>query len=184
MSRSISARIVVLMAAFAAIAAACGPGGSATGGIGGTGAPATEIAGGAGTAAPGTAAPGGNATAGKACDLLSDQDIEDITGATVTEKLDNVADTVYANHCRWSLSAGEINLGIISPGGREHYDRYVAIITGLEAVDGLPADIATRQDLTGTIFAVKDDTLVDVFTIGVVAPDEDIVRRVLDNLGG
>jgi hypothetical protein len=182
MARQLRAPYLVALSLLAVALAACG---GASGGA--TGAPTAGVP--AGTAGPagtpgaaGTAPTGGEAAAIRACDLLSDADIEELTGSTVVEKLDNVADTIYANHCRWNLAAGEINLGIVRPGGRDFYDTRLGIVNGLVPVEGLAADTATFQELTGTIWAVKDDTLVDLFTIGVVAPDKDIVARVLANL--
>lgn len=180
MARPLHPSRLVALALLASITAACG-GGAATAAPPDGGLPSNAAAtmAPAGTDAADTGAP---AAAVRACDLLSDADIEELTGSTVVEKLDNVLDTTYANHCRWNLKAGEINLGVVAPGGRTFYDERIGFINGLEPVEGLDAEIATLQDLTGSIFAVKNDVLVDIFTIGIVAPDVDIVARVLENL--
>ncbi|HET9852794.1 MAG TPA: hypothetical protein VFP56_09840 [Candidatus Limnocylindrales bacterium] len=126
---------------------------------------------------------GNGVTNARACDLLSDADLQEITQSAVIAKTDTAADTIFANFCRWNLPGAEIDLGVVSPGGRAWYDEHVAILNGLQPVSGLPADVAVLQELTGSIFAVKGDTYIDLFTIGVRAPDEDLVRRVLENLG-
>jgi hypothetical protein len=189
------AAVVAVLAALAACSspAATAPrttGTSATAGpdgtTGTTGVSGTPAA--AATTGP-TATSGGNGngngvTSARACDLLSDADLQEITQSAVIAKTDTAMDTIFANFCRWNLPGGEIDLGIVSPGGRVWYDEHVAILNGLQPVTGLPADVAVLQELTGSIFAVKGDTYIDLFTIGVRAPDEDLVRRVLENLGG
>ncbi len=126
-----------------------------------------------------------------ACTLLTDADIEEMTGTTVVAKDDNVADTVYANHCRWTLTRsdggnGELDLGILSPGGRERYD-HSGGTSGLDPIDGLPADLAGEDTNVGGIFAVRGDTLLDVFSTGLGLSTEtevELMRRALERLGG
>jgi hypothetical protein len=142
-----------------------------------------------------SSAPMGAATAppavGPACDLLTDAAIERITGATVESKTDSIADTVYANACRWTLKrtdggTAELDLGILSPGGRDRYD-HSGGVDGLAPIDGLPADAAGEDSNTGTIFAVRNDTLVDVFTLGLgtrQAIPVELTRAVLEHLFG
>lgn len=178
----------VLTAALAAIVlAGCGGGTPGPSGVAPTGAVPTA-------AAPTSAGPNPTpppATTSRACDLLSDADLEELTGSTVVSKDDNVADTVYANHCRWTLQRadggmGELDLGVLSPGGRDRYD-HTGGPSGLEPIDGLPADAAGMDDLTNSVFAVRGDTMVDLFALGL-GLDADakvaIVRRVLEHLGG
>ena len=175
-----------------AVLAACSSPAATTPGTTGTTGPAGTTGVTGTPAAPSTAGPaataGGNgsggATSARACDLLSDADLQEITSSPVLEKTDTAMDTIFANFCRWNLQGAEIDLGIISPGGRAWYDEHVAILNGLKPVSGLPADIAVLQELTGSIFAVKGDTYIDLFTLGVRAPDEDLVRRIIENLGG
>ncbi|MEO5704942.1 MAG: DUF3558 family protein [Candidatus Limnocylindrales bacterium] len=126
----------------------------------------------------------------RACDLLTDADLEAITGAKVASRDDNVADTVYANHCRWTLTrpdggSGTVDLGILSPGGRERYD-HSGGPAGPEPIDGLPADDAGTDTNTRTIFAVRGDTLVDIFTHArwSTAKDIELMRTVLEHLFG
>lgn len=148
------------------------------------------------TTAPGGPTAGSGASAGpvtiaKACDLLTDSDIVELTGTTVVSKEDNVADTVYVNHCRWTLQRpdggnGTLDLGVLSPEGRERYD-HTGGPEGLKPIQGLPADDAGTDDLTGSIFAVRGDTMVDVFTLSLLLSEEteiEVMRRVLDRLGG
>jgi hypothetical protein len=126
-----------------------------------------------------------------ACTLLSDEDLLGLTGSTVTKMEDNVADTVYANHCRWTLKrsnggSGTVDLGILSPGGRDRYD-HSGGGDGLKPIEGLPADDAGTDDITGTIFAVRGDTLVDVFTLSLgltPAQEIEIAKLVLLHLPG
>lgn len=106
-------------------------------------------------------------------------------------KDDNVADTVYQNHCRWTLQRpdggnGTLDLGVLSPGGRDRYD-HTGGSSGLEPIDGLPADDAGTDDLTSSIFAVRGDTMVDVFSLSLLLSPEteiEVMRRVLERLGG
>jgi hypothetical protein len=176
--RSMNRAVLLLILAFAA--AACG---SAT-------APP----------AGGTAAPGGTAALGAsgappaiapACDLLSDEELATITGATVVSKDDNVADTVYANHCRWTLQRpdggnGTVDLGILSPEGRQRYD-VTSEQTAFEPFEGLPADDAGGDPESATIYAVRGDTLVDVYALGLGLSREatgELARAVLQRLFG
>ena len=168
------ALFVMALAIAAAAFAACGGTPPATG-AGGTGGPATA----------------GPVAVSRACELLTDADITALTGSTVVSKDDDVADTVYANHCRWTLEradggAGTLDLGILSPGGRERYD-HTGGSSGLEPIEGLPADAAGLDDTTGSVFAVRGDTLVDVFPVGLGLDTEAktaLVRRVLEHLSG
>lgn len=150
-----------------------------------------------GGATPGaTAASTGAASAppaaiAKACDLLTDADIVAITGTTVVSKDSNVADTIYENHCRWTLKrpdggTGTLDLGILSPGGREVYD-HSGGTSGLQSIGGLPADAAGLDTNTGSVFAVRGDVLIDVFTLSLLLEtdtDIEIARTVLERLFG
>ena len=166
----------LVIAAFAFALAACG-GGS----------PSTPAAPGGASPAASPAAP----TTARACELLTDADIEELTGATVVSKADDVEDTVYVNHCRWTLErpgggTGTLDLGVVSSGGREIYD-HSGGTSGLEPIAGLPADDAGRDTVTGSIFAVRGDTLVDVFALSLgLGRDEpvEVARRVLERLFG
>ncbi len=164
----------------AALVAGCG---------GGPGTP-TGTPPGPGTTAPGSTA-GVPAAIPAACTLLTDGDVTELTGLTVVSREDNVADTVYANHCRLTIQrsdggSGTLDVGILSPGGRERYD-HSGGSAGLEPIEGLPADDAGLDTNVGGIFAVRGDTLVDVYTLSLGLEDEtevEIVRRVLERLGG
>jgi hypothetical protein len=172
--------ILVLGAVLAIAAAGCSQGPAATG----TGPTTRPDATSGSPTQPAASLPASTAaaTGPRACDLLTDADIQELGGVAVVSKTDDVLDTIYSNNCRWQLEVGEINLGIVSPGGRDFYDTRLGIVNGLEPVEGLPADTAVLQEITGTIWAVKGDTLIDLFTIGVGAPDVELVRRVIENL--
>lgn len=159
--------------------------------------PAAFAAAACGGAAPSASTAAGGATSpppvaiARACDLLTDADIESITGTTVVSKSDNVADTIYANHCRWTLQRpdggnGTLDLGVFSPGGRELYD-HSGGTAGLEPLEGLPADDAGLDTNTGSVFAVQGDTLVDVTTLSILSDtdkDVQLARKVLERLFG
>lgn len=170
-----AARPLVLVLA-AALLGACG----------GQNVAPTQTAGGPGAT---TGAPPGVVPA--ACTLLTDADLEELTGATVVSKDDNVADTVYANHCRWTVQradggTGSVDLGILTPKGREVYD-HSGGTGGLQPIDGLTADDAGLDTTTGSIFAVRGDMLVDVFTLSLgLSTDEAValMRRALERLDG
>lgn len=166
-------RITAVLATFVFAAGACG----------GPGPGASSVP------SPGPSAP---ATIGKACDLLTDAEIGALTGSTVVSKTDNVQDTVYANHCRWTLQradgggTGEVDLGVLSPGGRERYD-HSGGTNGLEPVEGLPADDAGTDSNTGSLFAVRGDTMIDIFALGLGLSTEEkveLARTVLEHLFG
>jgi hypothetical protein len=126
-----------------------------------------------------------------ACTVLSDTDIAAITGLAVVSKDDDVADTVYANHCRWTIrradgGAGTLDLGLLSPEGRERYDRTSEQLA-FEPFDGLPADAAGGDPDSASIYAVRGDTLVDVYALGLGLSREttgELARRVLEQLFG
>lgn len=175
--RTMPRRLALSLAVGTFVVGACGgaPGGpNPSTGPQGTGTPAT---------AP--------ASIGRACDILTDADIQEITGTTVVSKTDNVADTVYANRCRWTLQRedggnGTFDLGILSPGGRERYDRSGGN-SGLQPLDGLPADDAGVDPNVGGIFAVRGDTLIDVYTLSLLLSTEqeaELAKRVLERIFG
>ena len=169
-------RRAALLAACTLAAAACGGGSPAPTGTTGTTATPTPTQ--------------ATSSVPKACTLLSDDDLLGLTASTVQSMDDDVADTVYANHCRWTLErsdggTGTVDLGILSPGGRERYD-HSGGVNGLEPIEGLPADDAGTDDITGSIFAVRGDTLVDVFTLSLglsPAQEIEIAKLVLLHLG-
>ena len=114
------------------------------------------------------------------CGLLTDAEIEEVTGRTVVTKRAGPVMGIFANGCSWELGLGgddmvpvSIELGAISPGGRDYYERYLKIVaTG--SVPGI-GDEATTSDVGG-IDAVKGDTLLSFFVIAFGDEEEQITR--------
>ncbi|OGO59115.1 MAG: hypothetical protein A2V85_16980 [Chloroflexi bacterium RBG_16_72_14] len=144
---------------------------------------------------PGSTA-GGEVAA--ACELLTTEDIVEVTGWKVAEVRAEMTHGLFENGCRWTLDGGpamamgvpaRIVLGVLSPGGRDYFDRYFAPFAaenGDEPLEGL-ADVGLRQS-TGSVMAVLGDVLVAVQWLDGTASQSDkpvdIVRRVLENVAG
>ena len=164
------------------------------------GAPAATTPGGGATAtqqpgsvpsAPPPAGGGGGGTTVAACDLLSDEDIEQVTGQEIAEEVAGPVLGIYQNGCEWTVAAtdtlgeGDITLGVIAPGGRAYYERYFEPFIGdaslglEEALQGV-GDKALKTDTDG-VMVVKGDVLVYVehFAIG---NDEDTSRLLVDRI--
>ncbi len=185
MNRLASAPLGVAMLLAALTLAACG------------GAAPPPIATGGTSGPDGGAGPGGTATTSTeprlapACELLTDADIQAITGMTVVSKDDSVADTVYANHCRWTIRRpdggnGTLDLGLLSPEGRQRYD-VTSEQEAFEPFQGLPADAAGGDPQSASIYAVRGDTLIDVYALSLRLSREttgELARRVLEHLFG
>lgn len=179
MPRPLRAVTFALVAALAIITAACGQGAGGTNLPARTGALATAGSGGA------TAPTTGGGSAKAACDLLSDDEIKRITDLTVVSENSAPADTVYANVCRWTLSSGEMDLGVLNVGAKDRFDRTIELEGGTE-VPGL-GDRAARTELTGSLFVLRGDTMLDLFTLGTGTSDEvevELMQAALANLGG
>lgn len=167
-----------LVTMFAMLVAAC------NGGPAVTGIPVATSEPGA-IASPGaTFGDGGGATT--ACDLLSNDDIEEITGLTIAATDPDPVDTVYENVCRWTFDGnpGSMDLGVLGVDAKGFFDRTVEIEGGT-VIAGL-GDRAVRTEITGSILALTGDTLVDLFITGAGTPDdveEQLVERALQNLG-
>ena len=176
--RSISTAAVVLALALAA----CG-GGAPTAAPGGTSSTATQAP---GATVAGTAGASALPTTGKAaCDVLTSADIEEITGAKVAKMDPEPVDTTYQNVCRWTFEGpGQMDLGILSPGGASHLERSFEFEGGDE-ITGL-GDRAVRLETSGSLMALSGDTVVDLFVLSAGFSDEveeQIVERAIENLG-
>ena len=171
----------------------------ATGIVACGGAPAATAPGGGATAtqpgsvqsAPPPAGGGGGGPTIAACDLLTDEDIEQVTGQEISEEVAGPVLGIYNNGCEWTvaptdtLAEGDITLGVIAPGGRSYYERYFEPFIGdsslglEEAVEGL-GDKALLTDTGGTM-VVKGDVMIYVehFAIG---NDEATARLLVDRI--
>ena len=195
MSRSTSARparratvLTALAAALAvaAVVAGCG-GGSSTAAPGGGGATA-------GPGEPATIGPGGTdpgATGGTgvslpdACELLSDEDIKEITGWTVASKAPYALFNPWPTDCEWAFEEGfpVIILGVVSPGGKDDLEKAVKFEGGATEIAGV-GDRAVRTELIGNLLVLRGDTVLDIQTdFGEDEDEEALAKRVLENLG-
>ena len=158
------------------LVAACG------GSVTSTGVTPTPGPGGAATNPPATTTgvqPPAGATIDP-CALLSEDDILEATGREVDTMTPGSVMGIFANGCEWELALGDddmvpvsIQLGAISPGGRDYYDRYLKIVaTG--SVPGIGDEAATSD--AGGIDAVKGDTLLSFFVIAF-GDDEDQITH-------
>jgi hypothetical protein len=151
------------------------------------GPPATSTPqGGDATAAP--PADGGGGSTVAACDLLTDEDVEQVTGQPVEEMVAGPVLGIFENGCEWTLEAGtagveaSLTVGVISPGGRRYYESFFEPFIGeegghVEALSGI-GDKASRDEFGG-IMAVKGDTLVDVSYTTYPAPDDDVITPLI-----
>lgn len=167
-----------------------GPGGSA--GPGATQAPG----GGAVTPVPGGAAatqgPGADATV-DACSLLTEADIEAVTGATVDATTSGPQFGIFESGCEWNLSNDEamvpptIALGVLPSGGSAYYETYFEPFNaeyGYEAVDGV-GDVAVDAE-AGSLLVVSGDVFFNIQYIGLTADDTaiatELAKKVVANL--
>ena len=116
-----------------------------------------------------------------ACSLLSDAEVEQITGGSVATRTDAPVQGIYDNGCAWELEKvpGEvagwsIELGVIAPGGRDFYDDVLSPYAA-GPVPGI-GDVASEGQAC-EIVAVKVDSLVSVFVIAFGTADEDKLTR-------
>jgi len=123
-----------------------------------------------------------DAVASDPCALLTDADIEAATGRTVDTMRAGPVMGIFSNGCTWELAPGEddmvpvsIEIGAVSPGGRDYYDRYLKIVA-TDTVQGV-ADEATTSE-AGGIDAVKGDTLLSFFVIAFGDEEEQITRDI------
>lgn len=116
----------------------------------------------------------------EACSMLSDSEIQAITGRAPAKKTPGATMGIFDNGCEWELPEGPndgvpwtVDLGVVSPGGRNYYDRFMAIsgdpLTGF-------GDAAVSDEVGG-ITAVKGDTMVSVFVIAVFTDEQPMTRE-------
>ena len=173
------------------LVAACGGGGAATSGPGGPaatgGGPATQAPDGVATQAP------GGAQTVDACTLLSDAEIEEVTGNKVASKEPAMQSGLLDAGCHWvlenadSLVPPEINLEVMFEGGLDYYKRYFEPFNaeyGYEAIEGV-GDIAVDADF-GSILVVSGDAFFDLQDLAFGSEKnnaEALARKVVANLG-
>jgi hypothetical protein len=183
----------LLPAACVLLVAACGSG-ATSGAPGGPTAPVpaataarTPGASVATDAAPAVGTPGGAPVAGQAvqaCDLLTDADIEQVTGYGVLTREPGHVMGIFPNGCLWELGSESettlwtIDVGVISPGGRHYFDTYLSFPDMTDPVPGL-GDAAVTDD-GGSITAVKGDSLVSVFLILFGDTEDEMVRELTE----
>lgn len=185
----------IALAALSVIAlslAACGQTGAgseppgATVGPGITAGPGVTAGPGGATAQPQGSGPG-SGTSVVACDLLTDAEIDDITGYTVESKEGGRADVGYVNNCVWLFegNAYTLVLGIQVSGGARAYDVSFEYESGTP-VDGL-ADKAFLGEDSDSLFALSGDTLINLQLVAVGEADGvegRLVERVVVHLNG
>ena len=135
-----------------------------------------------------------DAEAPDACGLLTDSDIAEITGWEVDTVEPGPAMGIYQNGCTWVLAGGsaapaEIELGVLSPGGRSYFDTYFAPYAedeGSEPLEGV-GDVGLVGGISGSAMAVQGDLLADVYWLDFGDGGDDVaialLERVLANVG-
>lgn len=163
----------ILLMAMAVIA--CGGGGAATT----SAAPGPSTGVGAQPSTVGTQPPRGAAL--DPCALLTDADIEQVTGRAVDNSTPGSLGGSFSNACSWELARGDaditpvtIDLAVISPHGVEYYETNVAPFETTR-ISGIGDEAVV--DGAGGITAVKGDTLVSVLVIAVGQVDETFTRE-------
>jgi hypothetical protein len=178
-----------VLSTLAILLVACGGAPAASAPAGG-GAPATQPGSAAPPAGGGGGGGGGGGTTVAACDLLTEQDFEEVIGQAVEDMTEGPVLGIYQNGCEWTLAAtdtlaqGDVTLGVVAPGGRSYYETYfepfIGEISGPEeSVQGV-GDKAARFD-TGGMMVVKGDVLISVehFAVG---NDDETARRLVDRI--
>lgn len=167
-------RRLALSMLVAAVVAACG-GATTTSGPGSTLAGAASSVPGGPAATTGGAA---SAAAGKdACDLLDDAQVQTVTGFQLLSKKPGPTMGIWENGCTWDLESGvagaswQVVLGVLTPGGRQYYDTFMAIMEGEQLTD--LGDAAIRSE-ANSVVAVKGDALVSIQYIDLSAPREEV----------
>ena len=178
----------------ALVLAACS--GAPVGPAGTSGAGSTSGAGGPGpTQAPGQRTqPTGGGAAVDACALLTDAEVEEVTGHAVEETTPGPQLGLFQFGCQWLLSQDDamvpasINLGVMPEGGRSYYDRYFAPFNeeyGYEAIPGVGDEAVDAE--VGSILVVAGDAFFNLQYIGFTDDDAAVAaelgRKVVARLG-
>ena len=119
-----------------------------------------------------------------ASDMITDDEIFEITAAKVLEKKSGDTFHVYENFCTWHLITDvglnqTIELSVVSPGGRNYYDRGLALAAE-KSISGL-GDIAILHK-SGNTAAVKGDSLVEIRFGGPTDNREEVTRRLVEKV--
>jgi hypothetical protein len=186
-------RLAIVPGVFAALLVACG-GGAGTVGSGGPAATAPSAAATTPAGVETQATGGGGGAAVDACGLLSDADIKDLTGHGVAQRAAGDPLGIFGHGCMWELAVEggspvppQINLGVMTTGGRAFWDAYFApIIDEYVPIEGL-GDVAVDAGVK-SIMVVSGDAFFQVqYFPGYGFADAhqaELARRILANLGG
>jgi len=162
--------ILTALAALALVLAACGAPNPPVG----TNPPGATNAPGATQPAAGTNPPGGTVDA---CSLVTDAELEQVTGLEIANKGPSGLATVLPSVCDYEFTTDSVfnhaslTMGVMTSDGRSYYETYFEPFIGDEsgyldeAVSGI-GDKAARGG-TDTIMAVRGDALVDVQYVGL-----------------
>ena len=119
----------------------------------------------------------------QACDLLSDEDIEEVLEREVQERIPNPL-SVWPDGCQFVLAdtptagVADLYVGVMAEGARAMFDESFAPFVAemdQEFVEGV-GDVAIRSG-RGELMAVQGDTLVDVqYLSGMLGAPADVVN--------
>jgi Protein of unknown function (DUF3558) len=185
--------IMLVLAACGGEMASSGPGdpggtsgGSATQTPGGQ---ATQPPGGPATEAPGPAAPVDG------CSLLTEADIEAVTGHKVMSATGGPQFGIFPSGCEWELADADaivppsIGLGVMTAGGKAYYERYFEPYiaeNGQEPIENLGD--AAIEDEAGSVMVLSGDAFFSTqyiaFTDDDTAIAAELARKVIPHLGG
>ena len=179
----------LLAVSIGALVLACG-GTTPGGGAGGPG--ATTAVGGAPDGGAVTGQPAGGGQVPDACTLLTDADIEEATGNSVTLKEPEMQSGLLDAGCHWvlknadSIVPPEIHFEIMYEGGLDYYKRYFEPFNaenGYETIEGI-GDIAVDADF-GSILVVAGDVFFDLQDLAFGSEknnQEALAKKVVENL--
>jgi hypothetical protein len=175
------ARLVLLSAVAVVGIAACG-GSAATAG------PATQPPGQA-TQQPAGGGPAGGGPAVDACALLTDDDIQAVTGYSVANKRPGPNGGVFAAGCEWELNADNeivppsIVLGIMTSGGKAYYESYFKPFNdeeGNKLIPGVGDEVVDAG--FSVIQGVKGDAFFNLQYLGQGSHELELTKRLVTHL--